>query len=204
MGAFESWKTFCGDRVCLKAAVRLAANVAAAQPEPEPKPAAELRGSDKDFGLLLPLARVRRIIKADSEVKAVSMEASYAVARATELLLEEMVKRTVDTMNKENRRSLLYNDVADIVHEWPALGFLKDIVPNKVPASVLIEQLRQQQAQQAQREQQENKLELERQRQQLVQQEAAGPSNEPSTANGYDDEGGDDEEMPDGSGQHDY
>ncbi|KAK9859801.1 hypothetical protein WJX84_007547 [Apatococcus fuscideae] len=89
----------------------------------------------------------------ESDVKAVSAEASYAVARATELLLDELVARSATGMLQEGRKTLLYKDVAGAVGSWKALNFLQDIVPQKVPAAVLIEQLQRQQRQQLQQQQ---------------------------------------------------
>ncbi|KAK9821887.1 hypothetical protein WJX74_009526 [Apatococcus lobatus] len=114
----------------------------------------DLGQRDQD-DLILPIGRVKRIIKMESDVKAVSAEASYAVARATELLLDELVARSATGMLQEGRKTLLYKDVAGAVGSWKALSFLQDIVPEKVPAAVLIEQLQQQQRQQLQQQQQQ-------------------------------------------------
>ncbi|GMH34463.1 hypothetical protein BSKO_02297 [Bryopsis sp. KO-2023] len=90
----------------------------------------------------LPFNRIKKMMKHEG-VRAVTGEASFVVARATELFLDEMASRSGKVMLSDNRRLLSYKDVAKTVQTWPALEFLKDFVPQKVKASVLIEQARQ-------------------------------------------------------------
>ncbi|CAK0738837.1 hypothetical protein CVIRNUC_001100 [Coccomyxa viridis] len=91
---------------------------------------------------VLPLMRVKKLMKEEADVKAVAGDASYAAARATEFLIEELARRAFDITAKSNRDMISYTDVATAVAEWPAAIFLQDIVPKRMPLSELIKRLR--------------------------------------------------------------
>ncbi|CAL5223848.1 g6431 [Coccomyxa viridis] len=91
---------------------------------------------------VLPLMRVKKLMKEEADVKAVAGDASYAAARATEFLIEELARRAFDITAKSNRDIISYNDIATAVSEWPAAIFLQDIVPKRMPLSELIKRLR--------------------------------------------------------------
>jgi len=59
----------------------------------------------------LPLARVRRLIKAQDDVHYVSAEASFLVSRATELFLELMTEAGVKRIGSRVEPSLQYADL---------------------------------------------------------------------------------------------
>ncbi|GAB4813701.1 hypothetical protein N2152v2_000747 [Parachlorella kessleri] len=118
-------------------------SVAAAATEPT-SPGASSPGSPGKgaFGLVLTLNRVKSFIKEYPDVKSISSEACFAVARATELLLEALAQRASQKMLAEEREELLYNDIATTVATWEALDFLQDVVPKKVPAAVVLEKMK--------------------------------------------------------------
>jgi len=106
---------------------------------PTEAPGTALEAKEKDeHGLRLPLARVKKLVKADTDVKAIASEAAFLIAKATELFMEEVVGRGYSQSSKEGRSSLAYQDLASVVHEWEALAFLADIVPRKVKVTDLL------------------------------------------------------------------
>ena len=89
---------------------------------------------DADAQPLLPLARVRKIMKYDDEVTNVREEAVVAVARAAELFLEYLVEETYREASRQARHAvkrLTYADLSRTVREIEALHFLADIVPER-------------------------------------------------------------------------
>lgn len=102
----------------------------------------EKRSSKKDesaFGLILPLHKVKKLIKSENSVKAVSGEASFAIARATELLVEQLVVKAYKKTETENRDLIEYEDIASAVSKWSATEFLRDVVPETMSLSDLIQ-----------------------------------------------------------------
>lgn len=59
---------------------------------------------------LFPLARIKKIMKADKEVNLVSAEAVNLVSLATELFVDILVKRASEISQNEKRRTILYRD----------------------------------------------------------------------------------------------
>ncbi|GBF87640.1 hypothetical protein Rsub_00351 [Raphidocelis subcapitata] len=106
----------------------------------EPEVASPSGGKDKESGLVLPLARVKKLIKSEPDVKVVSSEAIFLIGRAVELILDEMVARAHASMSRDARKALLYKDIANAVQGWEALDILGDAVPQKVLASTLMQQ----------------------------------------------------------------
>lgn len=96
-------------------------------------------------GLLLPLARIKKMMKEADDVKTVATDASWAVARATEVFLQELAVRAHAVMAADSsRKGLEYRDVAAVVQEWAAVDFLRGAVPPKVKVSDVREQLQKQ------------------------------------------------------------
>ncbi|EIE27521.1 hypothetical protein COCSUDRAFT_52190 [Coccomyxa subellipsoidea C-169] len=91
---------------------------------------------------VLPLNRIKKLMKEEADVKAVAADASYAAARATEFLIEAMAARAFQVTLAENRDTISYGDVATSVSQWAATEFLRDIVPQRVPLSEIIKRLR--------------------------------------------------------------
>lgn len=82
--------------------------------------------------VVLPLSRVRKIIKYDSEVSTVREDAVTAIARATELFLEYFLEETyreASTRSRGRVKRLNYDDFSKTVQEIEALHFLADVIP---------------------------------------------------------------------------
>jgi histone H3/H4 len=78
---------------------------------------------------LLPLARVKRIIKSDPDVKLISSDACFLVAKATELFMDYLVQETYKRTKRENRKVIQYKDLSKTIKETDELEFLGDILP---------------------------------------------------------------------------
>lgn len=80
--------------------------------------------------------RVKGLVREDAG--SISTEACFAIAKATELLVERVAERAAAKMAAAGRDSLEYRDVAAAVAESPALDWLGDIVPQTVKAAALL------------------------------------------------------------------
>lgn len=82
---------------------------------------------------------MKNLVKEDAEIKSISTEACFAVAKATELFLEGLASKAAAHMQAAGRAdSLEYADVAAVVAESEALDFLGDVVPQTVKAAALL------------------------------------------------------------------
>jgi len=77
----------------------------------------------------LPLARIKKIMKSDDEVRMISAEVPVLFSKACELFILELTLRAWAHTSDTNRRTLQRNDVADAILEGEGLDFLVDIVP---------------------------------------------------------------------------
>uniref|UniRef100_A0A6B2LU07 Chromatin accessibility complex protein 1 n=1 Tax=Arcella intermedia TaxID=1963864 RepID=A0A6B2LU07_9EUKA len=87
--------------------------------------------STSSVNLQLPLARVKRIIKSDPDVKLISSDAAFLIAKSTELFLEHLVKEAYQETQKHKRKALLYSDISSVVKERDELEFLNLVIPDK-------------------------------------------------------------------------
>lgn len=87
----------------------------------------------------LPIARVKRIMKSDVDVKLISPEAVLLVAKAAELLLEHLAEESSKHTDSDNRKIIQYKDVVQAVKECDVFDFLEDIVPERHNLQSLID-----------------------------------------------------------------
>ncbi|KAF3003793.1 hypothetical protein E8E13_010201 [Curvularia kusanoi] len=82
----------------------------------------------------LPLARVQKIIQADPERLTVTKNASFAIALATEMMIQHLAVTTHNVVKTERkpRRNIQYRDVSGAVSKTDNLEFLVDVVPKTV------------------------------------------------------------------------
>lgn len=78
---------------------------------------------------ILPLARIKKIMKMDEEVKMISAEAPVVFAKACELLVSEMAIRAWHHTQKCHRRTVQKSDVGISISQSEMFDFLIDIVP---------------------------------------------------------------------------
>jgi len=97
------------------------------------KEKSEQKSGKKEKGtqLQLPLARVKRIMKLDKDVKLISSDAAFLIAKSAELFLDYLVKHASVKTRAEKRKILHYKDLSAIAKEFDSLEFLVDIIPEK-------------------------------------------------------------------------
>ncbi|KAK1258560.1 Nuclear transcription factor Y subunit C-2 [Acorus gramineus] len=77
----------------------------------------------------LPLARIKKIMKADEDVRMISAEAPVVFARACEMFILELTLRAWIQTEENKRRTLQKNDIAAAITRTDIFDFLVDIVP---------------------------------------------------------------------------
>ncbi|KAN0026238.1 hypothetical protein ACTFIV_007222 [Dictyostelium citrinum] len=78
----------------------------------------------------LPVARIKRIMRSDKDVKTISSDAVMLVAKSTEMFLDYLVKEAYKTSGK--KKTLQYKDLASTIKGVDNLEFLSEIIPEKV------------------------------------------------------------------------
>ena len=91
---------------------------------------------------VLPLARVKKIIKSDPEVNMVASDSCLLIARSTELFLTELVSRSWVFAQREKRKTVQYKDVANAVNMHDNLFFLSDVIPPQKTGKQITDLLR--------------------------------------------------------------
>ncbi|CAM8969088.1 unnamed protein product [Rhodiola kirilowii] len=79
----------------------------------------------------LPLARIKKIMKADEDVRMISAEAPIIFARACEMFILELTHRAWNHTEENKRRTLQKNDIAAAITRTDIFDFLVDIVPRE-------------------------------------------------------------------------
>jgi len=77
----------------------------------------------------LPLARIKKIMKLDDDVKMISAEAPVLFSKAAELFITELTLRAWTHTEDNKRRTLQRNDIAMAISKYDQFDFLIDIVP---------------------------------------------------------------------------
>merc|ERR1719193_2214490 len=77
----------------------------------------------------LPLARIKKIMKQDGEVKMISAEAPILFSKAAEIFISELSLRAWIHTEDNKRRTLQRNDIAMAITKYDQFDFLIDIVP---------------------------------------------------------------------------
>ncbi|KAL5212097.1 hypothetical protein ABZP36_022944 [Zizania latifolia] len=77
----------------------------------------------------LPLARIKKIMKADEDVRMISAEAPVIFAKACEVFILELTLRSWMHTEENKRRTLQKNDIAAAISRTDIYDFLVDIVP---------------------------------------------------------------------------
>lgn len=79
----------------------------------------------------LPLARIKKIMKLDEDVKMISAEAPVLFAKAAEIFINELTLRAWVHAEENKRRTLQRNDIAMAITKYDQFDFLIDIVPRE-------------------------------------------------------------------------
>ncbi|PHZ11023.1 histone-fold-containing protein [Rhizopus microsporus ATCC 52813] len=79
----------------------------------------------------LPLARIKKVMKTDPEVKMISAEAPILFAKGCEIFITEITKRAWIHAEENKRRTLQRSDIATAISKTDMCDFLIDIVPRE-------------------------------------------------------------------------
>eukprot|EP00501_MAST-03F_sp_TOSAG23-6_P000206 GSMAST32.ASY1.ANO1.209.1 assembled CDS len=79
----------------------------------------------------LPLARIKRIMKADDDVRMIRAEAPVLFAKACELFILELTMRAYSHSINKERRNLQKEDIYGAVQTTDIFDFLEDILIEK-------------------------------------------------------------------------
>ena len=71
-------------------------------------------GKGPGTGFVLPVARIRKIVKLDPEVKGTSKEGIQLITKAGELFLASLGKNAVQVATLQNRRKLVPDDILQV------------------------------------------------------------------------------------------
>ena len=85
----------------------------------------------------LPLARIKKIMKSDEDVRMISSEAPILFALACQMFITEITHKAAFHAKKQNRKTLQRNDIARVIAENETFDFLLDIIPrDELPSNV--------------------------------------------------------------------
>ncbi|KAI5288688.1 Nuclear transcription factor Y subunit C-2, partial [Ascosphaera acerosa] len=91
-----------------------------------------LENDAHDFKLhQLPLARIKKVMKADPDVKMISAEAPILFAKACDIFITELTMRAWVHAEDNKRRTLQRSDIAAALTKSDMFDFLIDIVPRE-------------------------------------------------------------------------
>eukprot|EP01083_Nonionella_stella_P079640 218611_1 len=79
----------------------------------------------------LPLARIKKIMKSDEDVRMISAEAPILFAKACELFVLDLTMRAWSKTDENRRRTLQRADVAAAIQKNEMFDFLIDIIPRE-------------------------------------------------------------------------
>ncbi|KAF3770365.1 hypothetical protein M406DRAFT_354412 [Cryphonectria parasitica EP155] len=91
-----------------------------------------LESDNHDYKLhQLPLARIKKVMKADPEVKMISAEAPILFAKGCDIFITELTMRAWIHAEENKRRTLQRSDIASALAKSDMFDFLIDIVPRE-------------------------------------------------------------------------
>jgi nuclear transcription factor Y, gamma len=92
----------------------------------------QLEVQDHDYKIhQLPLARIKKVMKADPEVKMISAEAPILFAKGCDIFITELTMRAWIHAEENKRRTLQRSDIASALAKSDMFDFLIDIVPRE-------------------------------------------------------------------------
>ncbi|KAH9853242.1 histone-fold-containing protein [Lenzites betulinus] len=81
----------------------------------------------------LPLARIKKVMKSDPEVKMIAADAPVLFCKACEIFIAEITARAFIIADSNKRRTLSRADIAKALSKSDQFDFLIDIVPREEP-----------------------------------------------------------------------
>ncbi|TGZ82892.1 histone-fold-containing protein [Ascodesmis nigricans] len=92
----------------------------------------DLETKDHDYKMhQLPLARIKKVMKADPDVKMISAEAPILFAKGCDIFITELTMRAWIHAEENKRRTLQRSDIASALTKSEMFDFLIDIVPRE-------------------------------------------------------------------------
>jgi len=76
----------------------------------------------------LPLARIKRIMKSDEDVRMISAEAPVLFAKACEMFILELTLRSWSYSENNKRRTLQKEDIREAIQRTDIFDFLVDVI----------------------------------------------------------------------------
>ncbi|CAH6719944.1 DNA polymerase epsilon subunit C [[Candida] jaroonii] len=107
------------------------------QPEASNPPRNDIE--EEEDTVSLPLSKIKRIFKMDSEYTGASQSSVYSTAIATELFIQYLTEQAVAMAKLDKRKKLLYKDLSNVVSSQDSLNFLVDTVPKTVPLKEVLD-----------------------------------------------------------------
>jgi DNA-directed RNA polymerase I subunit RPA43 len=83
-------------------------------------------------GFVLPVARVRKIVKLDPEVKGLSKEGIQLITKASELFVAALGTSSVQVATLQNRRKIVPDDILQVCETKPNFMFLQEDIRNLI------------------------------------------------------------------------
>lgn len=111
-------------------------------PEAPPIPAHIDEMAEEDYAqiMTLPISKIKRIFKMDTDYTMASQLAVYATGVATELFVQYLTEQATVLAKMDKRKKVAYKDVAQAVATHDNLQFLHDTVPKTQILGNLINQ----------------------------------------------------------------
>ncbi|GJJ16234.1 hypothetical protein Clacol_010530 [Clathrus columnatus] len=81
----------------------------------------------------LPLARIKKVMKSDPEVRMIAADAPIIFCKACEIFIAEMTARAFIVADTNKRRTLSRSDIARAIAKSDQFDFLIDILPREDP-----------------------------------------------------------------------
>ncbi|OWZ38278.1 DNA polymerase epsilon p12 subunit [Cryptococcus neoformans c8] len=88
---------------------------------------------------MFPVARVKKIVKADRDIDIMSSEAVFMVSVAAEYFIKHFMEEGYTKARLEKRKLINYRDMANVVARSEEFDFLRDVIPTPMPLSEAIE-----------------------------------------------------------------
>ncbi|CAH1247871.1 CHRAC1 [Branchiostoma lanceolatum] len=101
------------------------------------------KSATKSKPVVLPMARIKTIMRSSAEITNIGQESVYLVARATELFIQHLATEAFK-QDPETTDTLAYGDLAEVVNDADNLQFLADVIPKKIVVRDYLRMVRQQ------------------------------------------------------------
>ncbi|XP_068225184.1 DNA polymerase epsilon subunit 4-like [Palaemon carinicauda] len=84
----------------------------------------DIAGDGEERGCQLPLARIKRIMKADPDLQLCNQDAVFLVAKATELFIDSLVQEVCQYTVQSRKKTVSKRDLDNCINAIDTLAFL--------------------------------------------------------------------------------